>query len=108
MNTLKYLVTWRLLPVPPGMAKTAVSLLEATKAWMEKEMQPGGCIVGAWQKTEGTGGIAIAENESNDALYKKLMECPSSILMEYTVTPLTDIKLAIETGINIYKKMAGE
>jgi len=95
-------------PVPPEIAKTAVSLMEATKAWLEKEMQPGGCIVGAWSKTDGTGGIGIAENESNDALYKKLMENPSSILMEYTVTPLTDIKLAIETAINIYKKMAGE
>ena len=34
---MKYLVTWKLLPVPPEMAKTALALIEATEAWIEAE-----------------------------------------------------------------------
>lgn len=67
---MKYLVTWKFLPVPPEMSKTALALLEATELWVEKEKKAGGCIVEIWATTDGTGGVAIAENESNDALFK--------------------------------------
>ena len=95
------------MPVPPEMAKTALALNEASEAWMDAEKKAGS-IIEAWQKTEGSGGVAIVELESNDALYHKLMENPFMPFLEYTVTPLTDMKIAFAVGQAFYKKMAGE
>lgn len=104
---MKYLVTWKLLPVPPEMAKTALALIEATEAWIEAEKKAGH-ITGIWAKADGTGGVAIDEMESNDALYKKLMESPYSPFLEYCVIPLTDMKLALKIGRDFLKKIAGD
>jgi len=104
---MRYLVTWKFLPVPPEMAKMALALLEATEAWIE-EGKKAGFIIEVWATTDATGGVGIAEVDSNDALYEKLHESPYSLFMQYTVTPLTDIKLSIETGKKTLKKMAGK
>ena len=87
------------------MAKTALALAEATIPWIEQGKKEGG-IIEAWGYTEGLGGVAIVESESNDALYAKLMENPFSPFMQYCVKPLTDLNLQLKTGIEFYKKMA--
>ena len=103
---MRYLVEWELRPVPPDMAKRVLALLEATEAWAETERQAER-HVGNWAKTEGGDGIAIVEAESNDALFRKLQECPYIFFMTYCVTPLTDFKLAVETAKAQLKQMAG-
>lgn len=104
---MRYLVTWKLLPVPPEMAKMALSLLKATETWIEKQ-KTAGFLIEAWQYTEGMGGVAIVEAKSNDALYLKLMSSPFSPFQQYCVTPLTDMKLAIEDGMKSYQKIIGK
>ena len=101
----EFLVTYKILPAPPAMAKTAQALAEALIPWIEKEKKAGSIIeMGGY--AEGNGGVAIVESESNDALYAKLIEAPFSPFMKYSVTPLVDIKLQIKAGIEFYKKMA--
>jgi muconolactone delta-isomerase len=102
---MKYLVTWEVPPAPPAMAKTAAALLEATKAWIENEKKAGG-IIGIWGDTQGRGGLAIAEYDSNDALYAKLMDVPFSPFAQFSVTPLSDWDLVVGTTIQYYKKIA--
>jgi hypothetical protein len=104
---MRYLVEWKLMSVPPEMAKTALALNQAADAWIDAEKKAG-CIIEAWSKTEGSGGVAIVERESNDALYQKLMENPYMPFLQYTVTPLTDIKIAMVAGQAFLKKMVGE
>ena len=99
-------MTWKLSPVPPQMAKTALALTEATETWIEKQKKAGS-IIEICQYTEGTGGVAIVEEKSNDALYQKIWECPYSLFMQYCVTPLTDMKIALETNKTILKRLAG-
>ena len=89
------------------MAKTALTLVEATEAWIKAEKERG-CLTEVWATTDTTGGVAIVEVESNDALYLKLEEVPFMPFMQFCVTPLTDMKLSIEAGKKSYKKMAGE
>lgn len=104
---MRYLVTWKTLPVTPEMTKTALALLEATETWIEEEKQAGR-IIEAWATSDGTGGVAICEYDSNDAVFGKLMESPYAPFLQYTVTPLTDLKLALGTFKKALKKMAGE
>jgi hypothetical protein len=102
---MRYLIDVKFTPVHPAMAKEALALLEATEAWNEKEKKAGRHIE-TWAKSDGSGLIVIVEVESNDVVYKKLYENPYWPFCTYTVTPLTDIKLAIETGKNLCKQMA--
>ena len=102
---MRYLIELKFTPIPPSMAKTALSLLEASEAWMEKEKKAGR-IIETWTKTDGSGTIAIVEAESNDMVYKKNYENPFWPFCTTTVTPLTDMKLAFETAKNMCKQMA--
>ena len=104
---MRYLVTFKVMAVLPELAKTAADLLEATEAWIERERKAG-TLIEAWATTDTSGGVAIIEGDSNDAVYQKLMELPFVPFVQYTVTPLTDLKLALETSVAFFKKMAGE
>ena len=104
---MRYLVSWDFRPVPPQMAEMALALNKATGPWLEAEKKAGG-IIEVWSRTDTSGGIAIVEADSNDALYKKIAETPYYPFMIVTVTPLTDIKVALEVGRNFLKKMAGK
>jgi len=101
---MRYLVEWNLKPVPPEMAKTALALVEATEAWVGEEKKAGR-VIENWTNTGGMGGIAIWEVESNDALDRKLWECPMWPFVTYCVSPLTDFKLSAETFKNLMKQM---
>ena len=99
-------MTWKFLQVPPQMAKTELALLEATETWIEEQKKAGFCIE-IWQYTDGGGGVAIVEAESNDVLHQKLLEAPYSILQQYCVTPLTDMKVAIGEAKKLFQKIIG-
>ena len=99
-------MTWKMLPVPPQMAKSALALLEATEVWIE-EQKKAGSIIELWAYTEGGGGAAICEVESNDALHRKLIEAPYSPFQQYCVTPLTDMKVAISEAKKLLRKIIG-
>ena len=102
---MRYLIDVKFTRVPPTMAKAALALLEAAEAWNEKEKKAGRHIE-TWAKSDGSGLIVIVEAESNDVVYKKLYENPYYPFCMYCVTPLTDMKLAFETGKNLLKPMA--
>jgi len=101
---MRYLVEWKENPIPPEWAKTGLALVEATEAWVEAEMKAGR-VIEVWEKTEGGGGIAIMEAESNDAVFKKLQEVPLQPFFSYCVTPLTDYKVACEVYKTQLKQM---
>jgi muconolactone delta-isomerase len=94
------------MPVPPEMVKVAIALNEATEAWLESEKKAG-TIIEICATVDTNGGVAIVEHESNDALYQKIMEVPYLPFMQITVTPLSDIKAAMEAGRAFLKKIAG-
>lgn len=102
---MRHLVHWKASPMPREMAKTALALVEATGRWIEEEKKAGR-LVEIWTYTAGGEGIALWEVDSNDALFKKLIECPYPC--DFTVTPLTDWKLSNETYKDFWKKMAGK
>jgi muconolactone delta-isomerase len=104
---MRYLLQWVLLPVPPEMAKTALSLLKASQAYTSG-LAKKGVITEMWNLTDGTGGLAIIEADSNDALFKLLSEEPYGPFLQFSVTPLTDINLAYETAEQQFKQMIGE
>ena len=67
-----------------------------------------GTMIEVWASSDSTGGIALVEEESNDALHEKINEVPYYPFMQFTVTPLTDMKLAFRVGQNFLKKMVGK
>jgi muconolactone delta-isomerase len=88
------------------MMKTYLALLEATEAWMANEMKAGR-LLEVWEKADATGGIAITEMDSNEALYQKLLENPTYPFNQWTVTPLVDLSVAIGEAKKLYQKMIG-
>jgi muconolactone delta-isomerase len=103
---MRYLVTWKFAPVPPEMAKAAIALNQATAVWIEAEKKAG-TIIETYATVDTNGGVAIVEHESNDALYQKIMEVPYRPFMQITVTPLSDINVAMKAGRAFLKKMTG-
>ncbi|NIN51665.1 MAG: hypothetical protein GTN80_00635 [Nitrososphaeria archaeon] len=93
-------------PIPPEMAEAALEMSEASRDWMKEEKA--GRIVEMWAKTDGTGGIILVEAESNDELFKKLVEMPFSPFLQFCVTPLTDMETAMEAWRQQLKRMAGK
>ena len=67
-----------------------------------------GIITEMWSRTDGTGGLAIIEADSNDALFKLLAEEPYGPFLKFSVTPLTDVNLAYEAAEKQFKQMIGE
>ncbi len=103
---MKYLVTWKFSQVPPNMAKTAIELLKASKAQVDKDKKEG-TITEFWTYTDGTGGMALVEVESNDALSQRLANEPYAPFLTFCVTPLSDYEQSIKTAINNLQKYIG-
>jgi len=104
---MRYLVKWNLLPVPPDMAKIALTLLKGSQEYTGG-LAKKGVITEMWNLTDGTGGIALIEADSNDALFKLLAEEPYGGFLQFSVTPLTDINIAYESAKKQLKQMIGE
>jgi len=104
---MRYLVTWKIRPIPPQMAKTALALLKASDAYTE-ELKKAGNIIEVWAKADGSGGGCIGEADSHEAGYKMMMGNPYTPFLEYTLTPLIAFKLASDTAKKFLKKLAGE
>jgi muconolactone delta-isomerase len=103
---MRYLVKWILLPVPVEMMKTAFTLLKASQEYTTG-LAKKGVITEMWNFADGTGGIALIETDSNDALFKLLSDEPYGPFMQFSVTPLSDVKLAYEIAIEQFKQMIG-
>jgi muconolactone delta-isomerase len=101
---MRYLVTWKMSPIPPDMAGTAIALLKASKAQVDKDKKEG-TIPEFWTYADGTGGMALVEVESNDALAQRLANEPYAPFLTFAVTPLCDYEMTINTAINNLQKM---
>ena len=101
---MRYLLTWNLLPVPPEMAKTALMLLKASREYTGGLMKQGK-ITEMWNFTDGTGGLALIEADSNDELFGLLQAEPYSPFLEFGVTPLSDINLAYDSAEKMLEQM---
>jgi muconolactone delta-isomerase len=106
VNFMKYLVTWKTNPIPPNMAKIAIELLKASKAQIDKDINEG-TITEFLLYTDQSGGVAIIESESNDALYQRLGNEPFAPFLEFCVTPLADYEAGINTVLSNLEKMIG-
>ena len=104
---MRFLVTWKVLPVPPEMVKTALTLLKRSQAYINRLLKTG-TITEAWNYTDNTGGIALIEAGSNDDLFKLLAEEPYGPFLQFSVTPLSDINMAYATAEKQFKQMIGE
>ncbi len=104
---MRYLVTWKMMPVPPDMAKIALTLLKGSQAYTGG-LAKKGVITEMWNRVDGTGGLALIEADSNDALFNLLAEEPYGPFLEFSVTPLSDINIAYESAIKQFEQMIGE
>lgn len=89
------------------MARTALTLMKASKSYTSG-LKREGTITEIWAFTDGTGGVAIMEADSNDALFKLLSEEPYGPFIQFSVTPLTDLNMAYEYAEKILGQMVGE
>lgn len=101
---MKYLVKWKLLPVPLEMAKTAITLLEASQKYTS-ELLKQGKMSEMWNLADGNGGLVLVEVESNDELFNIIQAEPYGSFLEFSVSPLSDIQLAYKTAIEQFKQM---
>jgi len=104
---MRYLLKWNLLPVPHDMAKIALTLLKGSQAYTGG-LAKKGVITEMWNRTDGTGGIALIEADSNDALFKLLAEEPYGPFLQFSVTPLSDINIAYESAKKQLEQMIGK
>jgi len=89
------------------MMKIALTLLKGSQAYTGG-LAKKGVITEMWSRTDGTGGIALMEADSNDALFKILAEEPYGPFLQFSVTPLSDANIAYESAEKLFKQMIGE
>jgi muconolactone delta-isomerase len=104
---MRYLITWKLMRVPPEMAKVALALLKASDEYTGKLVKDG-TIKELWAYADGTGGGCVGEGNSHEDAYKALMANPYAPFLEYSITPIIDFKLASDTAKETLKKLSGE
>lgn len=103
---MKYLVTWKVNPVPPEMAKMALDLVKASLAQTDKDVKEGR-ITEASMYVDQSGGLVIVDVESNEELYQRLANEPFAPFLDFCVTPLIDYKIGYQSVISLFEKMAG-
>ena len=64
-----------------------------------------GKIMEMWNFTDGTGGLALVEIDSNDELFELIQAEPYGPFLQFADTPLTDINLAYESAIKMFQQM---
>jgi len=106
VKDLRYLITWKMLRIPPEMDKVALNLLKASDEYTEKLVKDG-IIKELWAYSDGSGGGCIGEADSPEAGYKYMMGNPYSPFLEYQVVPLIEFKLASDVAKNTLQKMIG-
>lgn len=99
---MKYLVIAnpRPIPIPP---EQAVSLYQAVLAWTDERLKNGKLEVN--YVLPGGGGIAIANVNSPEELYDELLTYPLYGVFDWKIKVLVDLKHALNSGIEYYKKM---
>ena len=100
-------MTWKVMRVPPEMAKVALALLKASAEYTEKLVKEGE-IKELWAYADGSGGGCIGEADSHEDAYKSMMANPYAPFLEYSITPIIDFKLASDTAKERMKKFSGE
>jgi muconolactone delta-isomerase len=86
------------------MAKTALMLLKASREYTAGLMKQGK-ITEMWNYTDGTGGLALVEVDSNDELFGLIQAEPYGLFLQFAVTPLTDINLAYESAEKMFQQI---
>lgn len=61
-----------------------------------------------WNFADGTGGMALAEAESNYELFSMIQAEPYGPFLQFAVTPLSDIGLAYDSAIKQFNQMLGK
>jgi muconolactone delta-isomerase len=104
---MRYLISWKVLRIPPEMAKVALALLKASDKYTENLVKQG-IIKELWAYADGSGGGCVGEGDSHEDAYKALMANPYTPFLEYTITPIIDFKLASDNAKETLKKFSGE
>ena len=102
---MRYLITWKVLRVPPEMAKIALPLLEASQEYTEKLVKEGK-ITELWAYADGSGGGCVGVDDSHEDIYKAVMADPYSPFLEYSITPLIDFNLALDIAKEKFRMLA--
>ena len=88
------------------MVKTALTLLKASQEYTNGLVKTGK-MSEMWNLADGSGGMALAEVESNDELFNLIQAEPYGPFLEFSVTPLSDIQLAYDTAKKQFTQMLG-
>jgi len=96
---MKFLVNWKVRPIPAEMLKTFVELMPAELEY-QKALKDRGKMLSIYPYIGRPEGIAICEAESNEEVGQIISQDPLGLFMEYCVTPLVDFKSSFER----YKK----
>ena len=102
---MRYLVTWKVMQPPHGMAKVALEFMKASDEYTEKLVKEGK-IKELWAYADGSGGGCIGQADSHEAGYKMMMANPYAPFLEYSITPIIDFKVASDSAKEYLKKIA--
>jgi muconolactone delta-isomerase len=101
---MKYLITAQrnLAPMEP---KMAIGLCQATKQWVSAELAAGRLDL-MYLHADGSGGLGIANQDSHEEVYDKLLDFPMYAFMDWEVIPLVDWSHGYDKLIELFQKIA--
>ena len=101
---MKYLVRAKrnLVPMEP---KMAIGLVQAAKQYNEAELAAGRIDL-HYLHGNGNGGFVIANADSHEEVYDRLLEFPLYVFMDWEVMPLVDWSHGYDQLAELFQKMA--
>ncbi|MDH4208471.1 MAG: hypothetical protein OEV76_06335 [Anaerolineae bacterium] len=101
---MKYLITGRrnLAPMEP---KMAINVFQAAKQWNNAQLAAGKLDL-TYNYADGSGGFAIANGDSHEEVYDRLLESPYFVFMDWEVIPLVDWSHSYDKLIELFQKIA--
>ena len=101
---MKYLIRAKrnVFPMDP---KMAVGIMQAAKQWTSAEIAAGRLDL-MYMHADGSGGFGIANQDTHQEVYDKILEAPFYVFMDWEVVPLVDWSHAYDRLIEMFQKIA--
>jgi muconolactone delta-isomerase len=93
--TMKYMVHWRLAPIPPEMFELAIKMIPVQIQYT-KSLEAKGKVLGSYAFPGCREGMKIYQADSDVELHQLLFGNPFATLLNFTTTPLLDFAWAAD------------